>query len=310
MAEAFFLGIDLGGTRVRAGVVSEGRLLGRSVGPSRAAEGPEAVLKQIRAVAAEALSAAGIRRDELSALGLAAPGPLDYRRGVILNPPNLPGWDGVGVADILVESFGVPVFLENDANAAAYAEAVYGTGRGVSSLFYVTVSTGIGAGLVLDGRLYRGADGGAGELGQIVVDPAGRPCFAGRRGCLEAEASGRAMVERAREIWPERAWGGAEEVVALAASEPRAREIVTAAARWVGLSLGNVANLLNPAVIAIGGGVSGAGEIWWKPMREMLDRVTIPSARRGLRVERTALGDDGGILGAARLAAERLEGRE
>lgn len=303
---AFYLGVDLGGTRVRAGVLTEdGQLLARESRSTGAQNGPEAVLANLNEVVSVSLATIGIGPREVTAIGLGAPGPLDRSRGLVLSPPHLPGWREVPVVEIVSRRWGRPVFLENDANAAAIGEARLGAGRGRSPLLYVTVSTGIGAGIVLDDHLYRGFSDAAGELGQIVIDPEGAPCGFGRRGCLESVASGSGVLRLAREMRPGENFTGAEEVFAQAeAGQAWALSLVQGSAMAVGRALGNAINLLNPAVVVVGGGVSRAGPIWWEPLRREVDRTAWPTSLRNLSFGPAALGDDAGVVGAGLLAIQ------
>lgn len=304
----YYLGVDLGGTQVRAGVLTEdGKLLARESRLTEAQNGLEAVLGNLNGVVERTLAAVGIGLPDVEAIGLSVPGPLDRVRGLVLNPPNLPGWREVPVVEIVGRRFGRPVFLENDANAAALGEARRGAGRGRSPLFYVTVSTGIGAGIVLDNRIYHGFSDAAGELGQTVVDPEGVPCGFGRRGCLESVASGSGILRLAREMRPQETFNGAEDVFARAeAGEAWARGLVQGAAATLGRALGNAVNLLNPAAVVIGGGVSRAGPIWWEPLRRELERTALPVSLKGLSLGPAALGDDAGLVGVGLLASEGL----
>ncbi len=209
------IGVDVGGTKIAAARVEpDGSLSRRFRADTRADEGPDGVIERICQGIEQVMG-----EEKVEGIGIACPGPLDARTGVVLSPPNLPGWDRIPLKDRLEERFGVPVRVENDANAAAWGEYLLGAGRGADPMVYITVSTGIGGGIVLDGRLYRGADTFAGEIGHTIVDPGGAPCSCGRRGCLEALASGTAIARaaaeavrkgnrRIREAGGERAAGG------------------------------------------------------------------------------------------------------
>jgi len=202
------LGIDLGGTKIATGVVSSrGDLSGLVTMATPANEGPEAVIDAMVAAAHRSLEASAAREEDLAGVGVGAPGPVDSARACVVRPPNLPGWKDIALRDELACRLARPVTLDNDANAAGLAEAHLGAGRGCSPLLYLTVSTGIGGALLLDGRLLRGASGAAGELGHIVLDPEGPPCGCGSRGCLEALSSGTAIAREAP-AWQGLASGG------------------------------------------------------------------------------------------------------
>ncbi|NUS04009.1 MAG: ROK family protein, partial [Nonomuraea sp.] len=192
------LSLDIGGTKLAAGVVTgDGRVHGWQYAPTRREEGPRRVLARLFDLGRKAVAEAG--PPEVAAVGISCGGPLDSAAGVLECPPHLPGWIDVPVGAMAAEAFGVPSVLENDATAAALGEFRYGAGRGTRTMLYLTLSTGVGGGAVIDGRLHRGAAGNGGELGHVTVRPGGRRCSCGRHGCLEAYASGTSIAERARE---------------------------------------------------------------------------------------------------------------
>src|SRR5215213_351910 len=193
-----FGAVDLGGTKIHTAVSDEaGRILAEDRRPTEVERGPDGVIARI--IDSLEASLAGTGGSRLAALGAAAPGPIDREHGTVREAPNLPGWRSVPLAARLGEALGCPAVLENDANAAALGEFTFGAGRGSQHMIYLTVSTGIGGGLILDGCLYRGATGSAGELGHIVLDDDGPLCGCGARGCLEALASGTAIAARGAE---------------------------------------------------------------------------------------------------------------
>nr|PZN38179.1 MAG: hypothetical protein DIU70_11360 [Bacillota bacterium] len=286
-------------------------------GPTAAREGPERVCLDMVDLCRRALAAAGVEAREVAAAGVGLPGPVDTRRGTTLQTPNIPGLEGFPVASFLREQLGVPVFVENDANLAALGEWALGAGRGARHVLYVTVSTGIGGGIVLDGRVYSGAHGSAGEVGHILAVPGGRPCGCGRRGCLEAHASGTAIGQIATEALaagePSRLREMADPVtgrvtaaqVAAAAREgdPLATRIWDQAMRHIGWALGDLANILDPERIVLGGGVARAGEQMLGPVRAAAAERVLPSQAGRLDIRLWALGGDAGALGAAVHAA-------
>ncbi|MBI4577066.1 MAG: ROK family protein [Planctomycetes bacterium] len=292
------MGADLGGTNLRAAVVDgAGRILEAVRLPTGAEEGPEAVLGRL----AGALRGLGAGRD-VAAVGVGAAGPLDPETGVIHVAPNFPGWKDVPVAARLARDLGWPVHLENDANAAAYGEAWTGAGVGVRSLVMLTLGTGVGGGLILDGRLWRGHRGLAGEVGHMVVEPEGPPCGCGARGCLESLASATAIARRA---------GGASARAVYDAAlggEPRAIESLRVAGRALGIALASLVNLLNPERVVLGGRVAGALDFLLPALVAELRERALAVALDGVEVVGAALGDDAGVVGAARVAWERLGG--
>ncbi len=308
--------VDLGGTKILSVVVTaSGEVAGEDLRPTNAEAGPDAVLGRIRDSLRAALSQAGANA-RLNALGVAAPGPIDFARGMVVEAPNLPGWRNVPVAARLGEMLGCPAILENDANAAAWGEFIAGAGRDARNLVYLTVSTGIGGGLVLDGTLYRGSDGAAGELGHIPLVDDGARCGCGARGCLEALASGTAIARQAAQAvadgraprLADLAAGGeiTAEVVHQAArdGDTAARDIIDQAGRHLGSGLVAITNIFNPDLIVIGGGTAKIGPLLLDPALERLRAAALRPARDRVKVEPAALGDRAGALGVVALARE------
>lgn len=313
----YAIGVDLGGTKTLTALVDgRGRVVAR-VRVATPTTGPDGVLEAIVASVAELSDRSGIAPRSALGVGVGAPGPLDPDSGVVFEPPNLPGWRDVPLAARMAERLGVPTFVENDANAAAMGERWVGAGRGVDDLVYLTVSTGIGGGLILGGRLYRGTSGTAGEVGHMVIARGGPRCGCGRAGCLEALASGTAIAREARlavesgrptvlSQVPSEAITA--EAVARAAEDgdPLAREIFAGAAAALGVGITNLVNLLNPALVIIGGGVSRAGELLFAPLRRIVREEAFERPGAAVRVVPAALGDDVGVIGAAAVVYERV----
>ena len=193
------IGIDLGGTQIRAAVLQGQQVRGRAAMLTGDDATPERVLPRIYTTLQEALSSSGLTIEEVSGIGVAAPGPLNNRTGTLYSPPNLPTWHAVPLRELLQTQYGKPVFVENDANAAALGEYLYGAGQGSRDMVYLTVSTGIGGGVIVDGRILEGVNGSAAELGHIAIDWRGERCTCGNIGCLEALASGTAIARKANE---------------------------------------------------------------------------------------------------------------
>jgi len=307
--------VDLGGSKILS-VIAEGD--GRRVGEDRrttsAREGPEVVLERIGVSLETALANAGLQQGDLTAVGICSPGPCDIDAGVICSAPNLPGWRDVPICRYLEERLGAPALLENDANAAAVGEHVYGAGRGCRHLIYITVSTGIGGGLIIDGRLYRGATGLAGELGHMTIDPQGPVCGCGNHGCLEALASGTAIAARGQELV---AQGGSSLLAELAQKQGRltaetvaqaagqgdiaCQEIIRRAGYYLGIGFASYVNIFNPQLIMIGGGVAKAGDLLLAPARAEMEARAMPEALRAVQVKLAELGDYGGVMGMVAL---------
>ena len=277
------IGVDIGGTRTRIGAFDAERFLARRAFPTR---GIEEVVTEIRAVLSQVGWAAP------AAIGVGAPAPMDMRAGVILGCPNLPHWQGVEVVRILREAFGCPVYLANDATCAAIGELEFG--HRAQDFVYITWSTGIGGGIVAGGRVVWGATGQAGEVGHMVLSLNGPPCRCGKRGCLEAIASGTGIARAARELLGKEL--SAEEVIARARTGDRgAREIVEAACRALGQGLAILWELLEPELLVLGGGLTGSWDYLGPKVQASLREL----ARGGPRVVLTELGDDVGLYGAA-----------
>jgi glucokinase len=289
------IGVDIGGTKVAGGVVDgDGRILAeeRRPTPSDDAQAAlDAVVEVVRALRSG---------HDVEAVGVAAAGYVSADRTTMLFAPNLP-WEDVPVRDVVAAAVDLPVDVENDANAAAWAEYCYGAGRGEPDLVCLTVGTGIGAGIVIDGRLYRGRFGIAGEPGHLCAVPHGLPCGCGNHGCLEQYASGRALTRVAASLGDTRT--GADLTAAAQAGEPAAVAAFGDVGRWLGHGLADVAAVLDPGVFVIGGGVADAGELLLAPAR-----VAFAAALSGAKhrphpeIRLAALGNNAGLVGAADLA--------
>lgn len=296
-----YLGLDFGGTKLAAGLAAEdGRLLAFQRCPTDPNAGPEGALDAMRDLVA-AFPAALLPP---VAVGISFGGPVDSRRQRTVLSHHGPGWEAFPLVERVAHEWGVPAVMDNDANACALGEIRFGAGRGHRNLLYVTVSTGIGGGIILDGTLYRGSRGLSGEIGHTIVVPGGPLCPCGKRGCLEAVASGPAI---ARAYAAQATVGStvvtAEEVFRLAAAgDIVARAVLDQAIEWLGVGLANAINLLDPDVVVVGGGVSRAGSALFDPLRAAVRSAAAPSPPGAVSVLPAALGDSGGVLGAVALA--------
>jgi glucokinase len=307
-----FVGIDLGGTQIRVAVADDrGRLRTVVRHLTEAHRGRRHVTDRIVAAVKEALEQDGTPAGKVAALGIGLPGPVDPAAGVVISPANLPGFRNVPLNRILSRATGIPSFLHHDAHLAALGEHRRGAARGASELIYVTVSTGIGAGLILRNELYAGAGGIAGEIGHIVVQRGGPRCRCGNSGCLEAIASGTGIAHAAATLAPENpdsALHGiaeptaADVVRAARAGDQLASCILDTAGAYLGIGLGTLVNLFNPQVIVLGGSVLKAGPLLLRPMRRSMIESSWAAARKGLRIVRPKLGDDVGLVGAVEFA--------
>jgi glucokinase len=302
MAEPYAIGLDLGGTDLKAGLVTPaGEVREFMRRPSRTQESAEAPLEVVIEAARE------LRRRTGSAaprVGLGCPGVIEPRSGAqIGTTAHLPHWNGMPLGDRLAASLGGPVRVDNDANCAALAEARVGAARGARVAVTFTLGTGIGCGIVIDGRVVHGAFGGAGEAGHLPLGSGEELCRCGVANCVEPEASASGLLRSARRAGLEVA--SAEQVFAAAArSEPAAVRLVDRMADRLGAVIGVVVNLLNPDVVTIGGGIAQAGDPLFSRLRAALDRYALESHRRALRLVPAALGERAGTVGAGLMAWE------
>jgi glucokinase len=243
-----------------------------------------------------------------TAIGVSFGGPVDFARGVVRLSHHVPGWENFPLQQKLEETFAAPAVVDNDANVAALGEYQFGAGQGCHSLLYVTVSTGVGGGWVLNGRPWRGWQGLAGEIGHTVVDVQGPLCLCGKRGCVERLASGPYLAADYAAARPDLATAVTGRTVAELAAQGDllARQLLQRGAQALGLGLGNAANLLNPERIILGGGVTKAGELWWQTVRQTVQQLLLPEIE--VEISPAALADDAPLWGAAALAAQLLGG--
>ena len=313
------LALDFGGTKLAAGVVvrDTGEVIARRDRPTRAIAGATGAIEDMLSLAADVVHLAGEQRSALSAVGVSFGGPVDAERGTVLRSHHVPGWANLPLAAVLAERLELPVVVENDANAQALGEWRYGAGRGASSLLNLNIGTGIGGGIVLGGKIHRGAHGLAGELGHTIVQPNGPVCTCGKRGCLEAIAAGPGIGRRAAAalrdagdratILAHLASSDAEVVPAhlvfqaAAQGDALAQAIVDETVFYLAIGITNAINTVDPEVVTIGGGVTRAGDQLFAPLRAAVTSVCAPSDPKTIRILPSELGDDVGILGAAAL---------
>jgi glucokinase len=307
-------GIDLGGTKINTGLVDEnGKVLYNVKVPTLAQEGPEAVVKRIVKSVHDLLKESGVELKDISGIGVGSPGPLDVERGIIMSPSNLPGWNNVPLVDILKKEFKINTKLNNDANAAALGEYFFGAGRGIKDFIYMTVSTGIGGGIIIDGRLYNGVSSNAGEIGHATINFNGPKCNCGNIGCFEVYASGTAVGRFAREALS----SGEDSIMKTMApiSEIKSEHVFEAARMgdrlalklidmegyYLGVGITNLIACYNPQMIAIGGGVGSQLEMYYDKMYETLNKLCLAPSLRDCRIVKAELGGDLGLIGAAAL---------
>lgn len=308
------LAFDIGGTKLAAAVVTlDGVCHGLVVQPTRRDDGWPAVVDRLFDMGHGAVAAAGV--GDIQAVGIACGGPLDALPGLLLRPPHLPGWVDVPIGPLATEAFGVPFALQNDATAAAIAEYRFGAGRGTGTMLYLTVSTGIGGGAVIDGTLHHGAAGNGGEFGHTTVRRGGRLCSCGRRGCIEAYASGPSIVARTREAIVDggqsslarlRTMTAADVTTAATAGDPLAVQVWNETVDLLGSAVTDLVNVFEPDLVVLGGGVTRAGAMLLDPVRALVAREAMPPAAAAAQVVLAELDDLVGVVGAGVIAHDLL----
>jgi len=315
------VGVDIGGTKIIAAVFNgDGAMLSRIYCLTLGSEGPARVINRIKATIGQVIEKAGLERKQVGCVGVAAAGAIDINRGLVADSPNLLRWHNIPLRDKLADSLGRPVFMLNDANAAALAEYRLGAGRGLNNLIYITVSTGIGGGMIINGELYQGADGSAAEIGHMIIKIGGPVCACGKRGCFESMASGTAIARLAQKrlrrgeesimvgLAHDKVGDVNAQVVAAAArkGDALALAVIEESAGYLGIGLANLVNLMNPQMIIIGGGVSKMGDMLLRPARKSMKVNGIDLPAQTVRVVRSQLGVDAELTGAALYARDML----
>ncbi len=312
------LAVDIGGTKIASAIVSHGRIIARGYNLTHASEGPDAIISRLHGAIEKLLQ----KTDERpGAIAIACAGAIDTIKGIVTTSPNLPQWYNVPLLQLVSEKFKLKTLLINDASAAALAEHRDGAARGYKNCVYITVSTGIGSGIIIENQLYLGACGAAGEIGHTTIDINGPPCYCGNYGCLEVLASGSAIARnpiarlKKGEDSPMLTFfaGRLEEITAkdvhLAAvrGDKLANEVIQQAAGYLGVGMVNTVNTFNPDLIVIGGGVSKMGRLILGPVEKVVARQAFPLSTKAVKIILAALGDDSGLVGAAIYAAARKD---
>jgi glucokinase len=313
----YVIGVDLGGTNIVVGVMPEdgSREIAMRAQPTRAELGPEVVVDRIVQMIEDAIlvtcAETGATRDDFLGVGVGAPGPLDRQRGVVVVAPNL-GWRNLPLRDLIADRVGLTATLDNDANCATLGEWWTGAAKGAQHVIGITIGTGIGGGIILDGRLFHGASDVAGEIGHTTIDSNGRRCKCGNYGCLEAYTSGPAIAERAREaleigqasMLPDMVQGRIDRITAQTVYEASergdvvAREVVRDTARFLGAGIANLLNIFNPDVVVVAGGVTQAGEALFEPLNAEVRRRAFRPAVDACRIVPGILPGTAGVVGA------------
>lgn len=313
-----FLGIDIGATSVDVAVTNaELEVLGHLTQPMDVREGPVAVFEQALALAGK-LKASGVA-EGFDGAGIGVPGPVRFPEGVPVAPPIMPGWDGFPVREALSQELGCPVMVDNDVNLMAVGEQHAGVARTVQDFLFVKIGTGIGCGIVVGGEVYRGTTGSAGDIGHIQVEPDGRPCACGNRGCLEAYFGGASLArdaeaaaregtspELAARLATAGSLGAPEVAAAAAAGDPVALDLIRTGGSRTGQVIAGLVSFFNPGLVVIGGGVTGLGHTLLAAIRTQVYRQSLPLATNNLPIVLGELGQAAGVTGAARLISDHL----
>jgi len=313
----YIVGVDLGGTNIVAGALTDdgGDVIALRTEPTRADQGADAVIDRIvriiDTVIAETIALTAAKRQDFIGVGVGAPGPLDRERGIVVTTPNL-GWTNFPLRDVIAERTGISTRIDNDANCATVGEWWLGAARGARNVVGMTIGTGIGGGLILDGKLYHGSSDVAGEIGHATIDITGRLCKCGNYGCLEAYASGPSIAERAREqlagdeesLLFRMAHGNVERLTAATVYEAAklgddvAIDVVRETARFLGAGIANLLNIFNPDVVVIAGGVTQAGDTLFVPLRKEVRKRAFRPAVDACRIVPGSLPGSAGVVGA------------
>lgn len=318
MKKKFAIGVDLGGTNIVCAIVNyDGKIVSSLKTPTLAERGKEATIKRIIETIRKNIAQSAIAPGDIIGIGIGAPGPLNVKRGIINFAPNLPGWKDVPLKKILEDEFNIKVILENDANAAAWGEKCFGGGQGIDNLVCFTLGTGIGGGIIIDGKIYHGNNYGAAELGHMTVNKDGPQCNCGNNGCLEAYSSATGIKNRIRD----RIKKGVKsqflnldniesiESISLKSIFEAARQgdkltstIVDEAISYLGIAIANITNILNPEMVILVGGITNEGDKLLTPIRKEVEKRAFYTNYKFLKIVIGELGDNAGVLGAAALA--------
>ena len=314
------LAIDLGGTKIIAAIISnQGRVITREYYLTLAEEGPQLVIKRTLSAIDRLLSSRGIDSSQLNSISIAAAGAINFGKGLVTLSPNLPGWYDIPLRDLIKEKYRVNTLLINDASAAALGEHRFGAGKGVNNLILLTLGTGIGGGIIINGKLYSGPCGSAGEIGHMTIDVNGPRCRCGNIGCLEMLVSGTAVAREAikrirqgeRSSLTEIVEGKIESItaekveVAAQGGDSLALEVILKAANYLGVGMVNLVNIFNPEMIIVGGGMAKMGNLLLDPARQVVRERAFQLPAQAVRIVPAQLGDDAGVLGAAVFAFQQ-----
>lgn len=307
--DQFYIGVDLGGTKIYTAISNElGEIINEEVIPTEANKGPEQIIDKI--INSIKNVSKNIESEQIKAIGIGSPGPLDVKNGLIVSPPNLP-IRNFNVVDAIKEAFGLPTFLDNDANAATLGEYIFGAGKGTQNMVYITASTGVGGGAILNGKIYRGSTSNALEVGHTTISRDGRVCGCGNHGCVESMSSGIYIEKMAKDYVNSKEETTlnqyetitAKEVFAEAAKGDQvANHILSETLSYLGMAIANCANIFDPDKIVIGGGITKGGTIVFDKINEEMENRCLGPIRENCKIEKAQLGEKAGVVGAIALA--------
>jgi len=321
-SKPYAMGVDVGGTKIAAGLVDrEGRILHRFYTKEHSGHPPDVVVESIVRACNAVLLESKVKREDVAGIGIGFGGHVNGRAGLVLTSSNMPAWDNMPLRDRVAELVGLPVALENDCNIVALAEYHHGAGRGCRDMVYITMSTGLGIGIIIDGKLYAGHTGTAGELGHTVVHADDRTCACGKRGCLMAYACGMGLQDMAADriaageptLLREMCEGSVERICgemvheAAQRGDKVAQELIWTLGHYLGIGLSTIVQVLNPEVIVVGGGLVRIGSAIMEPALEALRENVHPVLWDSAKVVLSQFWDDAGVIGGAEIAFENAD---
>ena len=318
----YVVGVDMGGTKILAAVINaKGEIVQQAKRATKPKKGPEEVIERITRCIREAIDGAELKPSQIRAIGIGSPGPLDPETGVIIFAPNL-GWSNVPLKAKLEANLSIPTFVDNDVNVGTLGEYAFGAGQGVKNLVGIFVGTGIGGGIILDGKLFHGVNKTAGEVGHMIVEVKGPRCGCGNFGCLEAVASRtaitrdlqKAILKKGKKSKLTELNGGNLDLIrskaiarAVKHGDKPTIKVMQRAAKYLGISVASIVHFLNPEMVVLGGGVVEAmGDSLLDPIRHAAAEYALPTTMDGVQIIAATLGDNAGVIGASVLARERL----
>ncbi|MDZ7673411.1 MAG: ROK family protein [Halanaerobiales bacterium] len=316
MSKDYYIGIDIGGTKILTALADkEGKIINKAQNPTEADQGRDVIINNIKDTIDRVINNSKVKNEDIYKIGLGTPGPLDLKKGKIIENSNL-SWKDVPIVKILEKATGIPVILENDANAAGLGESFFGAGRGADNVVYITISTGIGGGVIIDEKIFHGK-GNAAEIGHMTLIPDSEfQCGCGNYGCFEAVASGTAIAKRGKEVIKENKSGliykysegdidNIEAPLIAAAArdgDQDAVEIYKLTGRLLGVGIANVVNLFDPEIIVLGGGVMHAEDLFIDELKKSLKERALKSNLKNLQIKNAKLGKNAGVMGAIAVA--------